>query len=82
MEELLLKIHPWMFIASLKFVNAGATTRVINQAMLEVLYTGSSTWITSSTLSPYHRVRLLEILLEIPLGMLPGQAKRADWLDL
>ena len=25
---------------------------------------------------------LLEIFLEIPLGVLPGQATNADWLDL
>ena len=38
---------------SLKFTNASAVPRTINQAMLETLYTGSSTWITASALSPY-----------------------------
>ena len=38
---------------SLIFTNTSAVVRTINQAMLEALYTGSSTWITSSALSPY-----------------------------
>ena len=38
---------------SLKFTNASAVPRTIDQTMLEVLYTGSSTWITASALSPY-----------------------------
>ena len=42
-----------MGVNSLRFTNAGATARVINQAMLESLYTGSSTWITATALTPY-----------------------------
>ena len=38
---------------SLKFTNASAVVRTINQTMLEALYTGSSTWITASALNPY-----------------------------
>jgi len=40
-------------VNSLRFTNAGATIRVINQAMLESLYTGSTTWTTATALTPY-----------------------------
>ena len=36
---------------SLKFTNASAVPRKIDQPMLEILYNGSSTWITATALS-------------------------------
>ena len=45
---------------------------------VEVFFSLGNWIITWSERKP----RVLEIFLEIPLGVLPGQATRADWLDL